>query len=167
MENDEVNRAVDLFYDDIKRFAYVACKNIHDAEDITQNVFLKLSNYTGIFENDEHLKNWLVRVTKNEYSSFLRSPWKKRVDLYIPEQIKGSLNNYIEHPYVYDALLNLKKKYREVIILFYYEEYSVKETAEILKITQSTVLKRLERARGMMKKYIFEKEHITGELTDE
>ena len=68
---------------------------------------------------------------------------------------------------MYDALLNLKKKYREVIILFYYEEYSVKESAESLKITQSTVLKRLERARGMMKKYIFEKEHITGELADE
>ena len=68
---------------------------------------------------------------------------------------------------MYDTLLNLKRKYREVIILFYYEEYSVRETAEILKITQSTVLKRLERARGMMKKYILEKGHFMGDLVDE
>lgn len=158
MEDAELIRAVKLFYDDIRRFAYASCKNFFDAEDITQNVFLKLSKYDGVFDNDVHLKNWLVSVTKNESTSLLRSSWKKKVDFYTPEQVRDTNITTTEHPYLKEALLGLKQKYREAIFLFYFEEYNVQEIAEILNIKQNTVLKRLERARLQIKKYIYEKE---------
>ena len=162
MSKGEFTRIVGLFYDDIKRIAFAGCKNIYDAEDITQTVFLKLSKNTDEFENDEHVKKWLIKVAVNEYKSLWRSPWKTKVEYNIPERAAknsaGSTSQGSVQNEVFDAVIKLKRKYREVIHLFYYEEYSAKEIAELIGVTENTVFKRLQRGREQIKTYLENKE---------
>ena len=154
MDKQEYTRIVELYYDDIKRVAFAGCKNIHDAEDIAQAVFLKLLKHTGEFENYDHLKKWLIRVTVNECKSLWRSPWKTKVDYFVPERAVGNSGKDREKIEVMNAVLSLKQKYREIVHLFYFEEYSAKEISEILGVSEGTVFKRLQRAREQIKEYI-------------
>ena len=155
MSDEEYTRIVNLFIDDVQRMAYACCRNLNDAEDITQTVFMKLHLYKKEFDSDEHVKRWLIRVAVNESRSLLRSPWKKRVTLDIQERAalsapqKGDAGNE-----VLTAINLLGRKYREIVFLHYFEEYSTKEMAEILGISQSTVLKRLQRAREKLKELL-------------
>ncbi len=121
MDKEEFTRIVDQYYDDVKRIAFAGCKNIYDAEDIAQTVFLKLSQYKGIFENDEHAKKWLIRVAVNEYKSLWHSPWKTKIEYNVPELASKSpgKNTVSPHNDVLDAVMSLKRKNREVIYLFY------------------------------------------------
>lgn len=157
MDHDELSRIVNLFYDDVKRIAYVGCKDIYDAEDIAQTVFLKFLKTSKTFESDDHIKNWLLRVTINESRSLWRSPWKTKVDFVIPDNIPYGKTEITEEPYILEAILNLKQKNREIVHLYYYEEYSAKEIAEVLSISEDTVYKRLQRARNQIKEYILRK----------
>ena len=151
MDKTEYTRIVEKYYDDIKRVAFAGCKNIHDAEDIAQTTFVKLMKYTGEFEDDDHLKKWLIRVAVNEYKSLWSSPWKSKVDYFIPERASGGSSGSPKNNAVLGAVMGLKQKYREVIHLFYYEEYSAKEISEMLKISENTVFKRLQRARDKLR----------------
>lgn len=151
MDKTEYTRIVEKYYDDIKRVAFAGCKNIHDAEDIAQTTFVKLMKYTGEFEDDDHLKKWLIRVAVNEYKSLWNSPWKSKVDYYIPERASGGNTVSHEQNVVLEAVMGLKRKYREIVHLFYYEEYTAKEISEMLKISETTVFKRLQRARDKLR----------------
>lgn len=118
-------------------------KNIDDAMDVTQEAFIKLLDYTGEFENDEHVKAWLLRVTINHSKNVLRS--KKHTMDEIPEDLP-----YIDKHQDNELLklvLKLPEKYRIPIHLFYYEEYSIKEIAQCMDLPESTVKVRLKRGR--------------------
>ena len=160
MDRNEFTRIVNRYYDDVKRIAFAGCKNIYDAEDVAQTVFMKLSQYSEDFENDEHIKKWLIKVAVNEYKSLWRSPWKTKVEYSIPERSTKESNRDSQNSAVLEAVLSLKRKYREVIHLFYYEEYSAKEISELLGISENTVFKRLSRAREQLKKYLYDKEGL-------
>jgi RNA polymerase sigma-70 factor (ECF subfamily) len=130
-------------------------KNIHDADDIAQNVFLKFWDKQETFITEEALKAWLIRVTINESKNHLKSAWiRKRNDLdesmTAPENESYGIIEYVKR---------LKPKYRTVIYLYYYEKYSANEIAEILKMPPSTVSTQLQRAREQLKE-IIEKEDI-------
>ena len=167
MDKDEFNRIVRLFYDDVKRVAFVGCKDMYDAEDITQTAFIKLFHTSKTFETDAHIKNWLLRVAINESRSLWRSPWKTKVSFDIPENISQGRNESVKQPDVFDAILSLKPKNREVVHLFYFEEYSAKEIAEMLGISENTVFKRLQRGRDQIEEYILRKKESKGDKTDE
>jgi len=158
MDRTEYCRLVGKYYDDVKRVAFAGCRNLHDAEDITQTVFMKLLNKTETFEDDEHLKKWLIRVAVNEYRSLWRSPWKQRTDFFLPERSAGFGAQDEDRSQVIEAVLKLDRKYREVIHLFYYEEYSAREIGEMLGISEGTVFKRLERARNRLRDRILNDE---------
>ena len=151
MDKEKYTHIVIRYYDDIKRVAYAGCKNIYDAEDITQTVFLKLSQYTGSFEDDEHIKKWLVKVAVNESRSLWRSPWRSKSAVDEPDIIYHPADMGDSGSDVMEAVMSLKRKYREVIHLFYYEEYSAREIAGVLGISENAVFKRLERARYQIK----------------
>ena len=154
MDKEEYTRIVKLYYEDIKRVAFAGCKDINDAEDIAQTTFLKLLKHTEEFEDDDHLKKWLIRVSVNECKTLWRSPWKTKVDYFVPERASGSGGRNNEHSEVMEAILSLSQKYREIVHLFYYEEYNAKEIAELLGMSEGTVFKRLERARKQIKEYM-------------
>ena len=144
----ETVAVIEQYSDTLYKIALSYTRCPATAEDILQDTFLKYMQCQIEFENEEHTKAWLIRVVINESKKFYRLFWNsKRIpleDIYsfeIPER----------HDIFY-AVMNLPKKYRIAIHLFYYEELSVKEISEVLKQKENTVLSWLHRARKMLKR---------------
>jgi RNA polymerase sigma-70 factor (ECF subfamily) len=121
-----------------------------DAEDVVQDVFVKLFEKQPSFESSEHETAWLIRVAVNLCRNRLRSHWWTKtvplLDTY-PAQTG-------EQQEIMQTVLSLPAKYRTVIHLFYYEGYSTKEIAEITAQKESTVREQLTRARRMLRKFL-------------
>ena len=131
----------------VYRLAFSRTKSMYDAEDIMQNVFMKFIKANINFESDEHIKAWLIRVTINLSKNLLTSAWFKRTTA-LEDDIVITLKEESE---VYKYVLDLPTKYRTVIHLFYYEDMTTANIAEILNIKESTVRSQLHRARNMLK----------------
>lgn len=142
-------KAVDRYADMVYRLARLNTPSQQDAEDIFQEVFLKLIRHQKSIHSEEHLKAWLIRVTLNQCKSRAVLVWnKRRVSMdTVAELGTEEQEDYSE---VYKAVCELPQKYREVIYLYYYEEYQVKEIAEILKCKEATVKTHLARARKLL-----------------
>ncbi len=124
-------------------------RNRADAEDAMQNVFLKLWKHREKLEDRTHIDKWLTRVTVNECRSLLRS----RRDVVSYEEIEElcAAPSFSREQDLLCEVLQLPKDQRTVIHLFYYEELSVREIAELLHLTQGAVKKRLSRAREALR----------------
>lgn len=137
------------------RVALSYCKNTYDAEDIVQNVLLKLVQGELHFEDDTHVRKWVVRVTVNECKSLWRSFWKKNISS-LEEADEPMVFSSPEKSDLFYALQKLSPKYRIVIHLYYYEEYSIKEIAKLLHLKETTVQTQLMRARNFLKQQLKE-----------
>lgn len=147
---EEVNRAVEAYADMVRRICLVHLKNVHDTEDVFQNIFLKYMLYKGAFENEEHEKAWFVRVTINACTDWLRSLSRRRwLPLESALEESGIQDNGSKE--VLEAVLQLPEKYRRVVYLFYYEGYSAVEIAGILGKKENTVYTWLSRAKGILR----------------
>lgn len=155
MEASEYGRIAETYIDTVYRVALSNCKNSADAQDAVQNTFVKLLKSDIDFKNDEHIKRWLIKVTVNECRSMWRSFWRRNVD-YIEEIVKEPEFDTEEKSELYYAVMELPQKYRSVVHLYYYEDYSVKEISEILDIKETTIQTRLMRARKMLKQQLWE-----------
>lgn len=145
------------FKNDIFRLAFSYTKNIADAEDVTQDVFVKLYNNFYLFKDKEHLKKWLIRVTINQCKTLFLSAWKRKVmPVTGQEENMNSFLSKTNDNEVLDAILKLPKKYRLVVHLYYYEEYKISEISGILKIKETTIQTQLSRARNMLKEILKE-----------
>jgi len=139
----------DMFSDMVYRVAFVRTSQPSDADDIFQEVFLRLVKYKDTLKNLEHAKAWLIRCTINCCNSHHRSAWQsKTTEL---EEYFGQSDLSYESVALLDAVRSLSPEHREVIHLFYYEDYANKEIAEILGINENTVKSRLRRARLELK----------------
>ena len=141
------------------RLAFSYCRNRADAEDIVQEVFLKYLRQHPDFPDEAHLPAWLLRVTANACKDLLRSPWRCRC-CSLEEAAEPTVLMQDESALL-AAVLGLPAKYRGVVHLYYYEDYSVGEIAAILGISQSAVRMRLLRARQALK------EELRGVWNDE
>ena len=134
----------------IYRIAIAIMGDKADAEDVMQDVFLKLIEKNPAFQSAEHETAWLTRVTVNQCRSLLRSHWWKRreplLDIYPAEDN--------EQQDLMEIVSALPSKYRIVICLYYYEGYSTKEIAEITKQKEPTVRSLLTRARQKLKNFL-------------
>lgn len=150
MSSEEYENTVNKYADMVFRIALNECKNREDAEDVVQNTFLKLLQNKKAFASEKHQKHWLIRVTVNECHSFFTSPWRQKtqsldaVEYQLAEETP-------EHSDLFYAVMELPAKYRNIVYLYYYEEYSIREISEILKMKESTLQTRLMRARKMLK----------------
>ena len=145
----DYERIFTRYIDTVYRVALNGCKNVSDAEDIVQNTFVKLMESSSIFEDDEHIRKWLIRVTVNECKSLWRNPWKKRrVEI---ENINEPVFSTPERSALYYAVRDLPPKYREVVYLYYFEEFSIKEIADVMGISETAIQTRLQRARQKLK----------------
>lgn len=138
---------VEKYFDTVYRLALSQTKNKADAEDITQDVFLRFVQNSKPFSSHEHIKAWLIRVTVNRTRSLFTSSWHKKTEA-LTEEIPFDSP---EKSDVYYAVLDLPQKYRAVIHLFYYEDMSVAEIGNVLKRNESTVKSQLHRARELLK----------------
>lgn len=156
MNTQDYTKAVDAYADTVYRVAYNYTYSRVDSEDVLQNVFLKLFQSMQIFESEEHLKGWLIRVTVNECRNLHRSFWKRNI-IQVEEIIK-SMDNPIpgEETDLHYALAKLPGKYRIIIHMYYYEEYKTKEISEILNVNEATVRTRLARGRDKLRELLKE-----------
>lgn len=138
-----------LFMDMIFRLAFNYTKSRAEADDITQNVLIKLYRSDRSFESDAHVKHWLIRVTINECKKAFLSPWKKNasIDAYAATLAFPSP----KHGELFHAVMALPRKYRVPIYLHYYEEYSCAEISHLLNIPNATVRTQLRRGREILK----------------
>ena len=121
-----------------------------EAEDVVQDVFVKLVEKQPVFWSVEHETAWLVRVTVNLCKNRVRSYWWKKTEMLLdtfPAQDE-------EEAGVMQTVMQLPPKYRTVIHLFYYEGYSTKEIAELTQQKESTIRQWLTRARRKLKDYL-------------
>lgn len=147
------NEFIKIVRDNSSRIYLIALsytQNSSDAEDVMQNVFLKLWRFNKPFENAEHIEKWLTKVSVNESKDFIKNPFRKRkapldaaVHISVPMKTKN-----ID---LFKAIMSLPTKERAIIHLFYYEDLSVADISEILNIKESAVKTRLFRARNKIK----------------
>ncbi len=151
-----------LYKDTVFRIAYSYTKNTGDAEDISQEIFLKFYTSSPSFSSDGEEKAWLIRVTINKSKDFVRSAWfSKRV---VEPEYRQIYEMNESQSDILEKVLELPDKYRIVIHLYYYEEYSIREISEITGAKESTVQTRLQRGRKLLEKKLKE-EHLYDERT--
>ena len=150
----EFCKYAEKYIDTVYRVAFSMLKNPHDADDVTQEVFLKLYTAHGEFQSEAHVKNWLVKVTVNTCRNVFRTPWRKVED--IEEYAQTLAFETPEQSDLFLAVNSLDRKYRIAVHLYYFEGYSVKEIGEILGVSENTVSTRLARARGKLKAILTE-----------
>ena len=155
MDTKEYERLSLLYLDCVFRVAVNGCRNYQDAEDIVQNTFLKLLPKKEGFESDEHARRWLIRVAINECNSFWRSPWKRRVTS-IEELQYEPIFSTPEKSELYYAVKELPAKYRQIVHLYYFEDCSVKDIANLMGLSVTAVQTRLLRARQKLKEKLKE-----------
>lgn len=151
-EKINVEEALAAYGDMVFRLALIQMKNRSEAEDVFQEVFLRLVRYQDRIQGEAHVKPWLIRVTVNCCRKQFDNAYRKRT---VPmDRDLGTEETYeMEDPdrTVYEAVMNLPDDYRSAVHLFYYEQYSVKEIAGLLEMSESAVKTRLSRARGMLR----------------
>lgn len=146
--NDPKRQVVEKYFDMVYRLALSQTKNKEHADDVVQEVFLRYIKTEKVFENEEHIKAWLLRVTINCSHNVFSNSWAQKTvpiseDIVFDTKEKGD---------VYYAVLELPQKYRAVIHLFYYEDMSVDEISKYLGINSSTIKSQLSRGRKLLRK---------------
>ena len=154
MDRSQAEYLADTYADLILRLSYTYLKNTHDAQDICQTVFVRLLTHPVQFDSSVHEKAYIIRMTINACKDILKSPWRKKTcgldvvaDIPAPEQAEHSLLSFVQ---------NLPIRYRTVIYLYYYEEYSVKEISNLTARKESTIQSRLAAARQKLKSMLEE-----------
>lgn len=142
-----VNYLYDTYSRTILSISYTYLKNTHSAEDILQDVLLKVVKKEIQFQDVKKEKYWIIRVTINLCKDYLKSAWYRK-NVILEEDV-----SYLpkEQEEVLKEVLKLPEKYKTVIFLYYYEEYSLKEISEILQKKSATIGTWIARGRKMLK----------------
>lgn len=145
--NESLEELFALYGDDVFRLALSYLGNVSDAEDVCQNVFIKLAEQALPPDKGKE-KHWLLKCTANACKNILRSVWRKNREE-LSEELPALEERERE---VRNAVMSLPPKYRAAVHLFYFEGYSQGEIADILHISVTAVQTRMCRAREMLKK---------------
>ncbi|WP_240843521.1 sigma-70 family RNA polymerase sigma factor [Acidaminobacter sp. JC074] len=147
-----IDEIVNKYSDMLIRIAFQNLKSIHDAEDIAQSVYIKLIEKDPDFVSEDHLKSWLIRVCINKCKDHFKSSWFKKtcpldnsIVLFAPEEKE-----------ILEEVFQLQREDRNIIYLYYYEGYSIREIASILRKKENTISSKLQRARKKLKVLIQE-----------
>ncbi|MPM01170.1 sigma-70 family RNA polymerase sigma factor [Clostridium sp. C8] len=154
----EIQRLMDDYGDDVLRTSYMYLKDLQNAEDAFQEVFIRVFNKFESFKGESSEKTWIIRITINVCKDMLRSSWLKRVLLTDKLKEKNTIigidNKIIkeeENKILFEEVMSLSYRFKEVIILYYYHNYNTIEISRILNVAEGTVRSRLHRAREILK----------------
>lgn len=150
-----VQELFEKYQDNLYIIAFNVCKNAEDAKDVVQDTFIQYYSAKKEFDDEQHIRAWLIRVAINKAKNMNNTFWRRN---------KMSLEDYMEtlafetpeSEELFETVMHLPEKYRIVIHLFYYEDYSVHEIADILKLSESNVKVRLSRGRLLLKEKLQE-----------
>lgn len=156
MDEFQARRLVNTYADMILRISYQYLKQTCDAEDICQTVFLKYLTYDMTFDSVEHEKAWIIRTAVNACKDHVKSSFFRRTaPLDDAAQIAAPA---APDSWLLDAMKELPEKYRLSLYLYYYEEYSAQQIAEVMGVRESAVAQYLSRGRRKLKKLITDEE---------
>ena len=145
----------EMYATDVLRVSYYYLGNREMAEDVTQDVFVKLITNSPNLEQGRE-KAWLLKVALNRCRDLWRSAWIRKVVLGHPGfeafPAPDEINTMADQFSLAEAVSRLKPEFKEVVLLFYYQGFSVTEIAEMLGIAEGTVSSRLSRARDKLQK---------------
>jgi len=144
---------------DVINFAYSYVHNYHQAQDIAQDVFLRAFQNAESFRGDSSIKTWLLSITANRCRDHLRS-WSLRNESFTMDEqsprpasdnTEQTVVDSLARDAVWQIVLGLPIKYREVVVLYYFRDLSTREIGQALGATEEAIRTRLHRARGLLK----------------
>lgn len=162
-QEQKLRELISAYQAELLRFCYVRLQDRMHAEDAVQETFFKVYRALPSYRADGHEKAWVYRIALNVCRDMLRSGWFRRINRHITPELlpdEGSPPDE-EEIALSTAIHSLPDKSREVILLYYYQNFTVTEIAHILGIRQPSVSERLRRARAQLK------EMLKGEMLDE
>jgi RNA polymerase sigma factor (sigma-70 family) len=148
----DMNKIANEYGNQLLRMCFLYLKDIHLAEDAVQDTFINVYKNYSQFKGNAQEKTWIMRIAINVCKNYLRKSWWKRaghsellklIPYHDPENIGDDI--------IVSEIMKLSRKYKEVVLLFYYQEMKIKEISETLQIPESTVSVRLARARKILK----------------
>ena len=156
----ETNRAIERYADTVRRICMIHLKNHADTEDIFQTVFLKYVLSSVSFENEEHERAWFIRVTINACKDLLKNFFRSHT-VSMEEVLEQPAEIEQDHREVLEAVLSLPARYRDVVYLYYYEEYTAPQIGRILGKNVNTIYTLLNRAKKILR------EKLGGDVDEE
>lgn len=148
-DNRDLEAVIEGYSNMLYKICFLILKNEQDTKDVLQETFLTYYTKKPLFNDEEHRKAWLIKVSQNKCREFLRFH-KKHAAVPLDEMeetlvITDGLSTTESE--LLSLIWNLDYKLKSAVILYYIEGYTVSETAEILKTSPSAIKKRLQRAR--------------------
>ncbi|MCI9314143.1 MAG: sigma-70 family RNA polymerase sigma factor [Lachnospiraceae bacterium] len=143
------------YQDNLYIIAFNVCKNAEDAKDVVQDTFIQYYSLKKEFESEQHIRAWLIRVAINKAKNVNHTFWRRN-KVPLEDYMETLVFQTPESEELFETVMNLPEKYRIVIHLFYYEDYSVREIAGILKLSDSNVKVRLSRGRMLLREQLQE-----------
>jgi RNA polymerase sigma-70 factor (ECF subfamily) len=165
----DIETLIRQYGNDVLRTAYTYVKDIHTAQDIFQDVFIKVNHKLSTFEGNSSIKTWIIRITINTCKDYMKSAWNRRVipmmeyqeDAIISDSDYEDVENKDTKDLVKKTVLSLPEQYKDVVLCVYFNDMTIAETASVLKIAEGTVKSRLSRARQKLKSI------LEGRISDE
>ncbi|MWC29703.1 sigma-70 family RNA polymerase sigma factor [Paenibacillus sp. MMS18-CY102] len=143
-----ISNLIHTYGDMIYRLSLTYLRNLQDAQDVCQDVYIKLFKNMRDFNDTEHEKAWVIRVTINTCKDAIKSPWKRWFLPVADDLYSITSDDQLD---VVSFVLTLPRKYRLVIHLYYFEGYQCNEIAELLSLKEGTVRTQLKRAKELLK----------------
>ena len=150
-----VQEVMGRYKNSIYAAAFSICADAGDAEDVVQETFIAYYMTHKNFECEEHIRAWLMKVAVNKAKNTVTSFWHRNKTP-IEDYMETLTFETEESRDLFEEVMKLPEKYRVVLHLFYYEDYSVREIAEIIKASESNVKVRLSRGRAILKEKLKE-----------
>ena len=141
---------MEQYKDNLFSAAFSICKSAADADDVVQDTLIQYHMTDKQFDNEQHIRAWLLRVAINKAKNVNMSFWR-RVSVPLEDYVETLIFETPEAKDLFRGVMKLPEKYRIVIHLFYYEDYPVKKIAEILHTSENNVKVRLMRGRKMLR----------------
>lgn len=165
----DIESLIRQYGNDVLRTAYMYVKDTHTAEDIFQDVFIKVSQKLSTFEGNSSIRTWIIRITINTCKDYLKSAWNRKVvpmmeyqeDAIVSETDYDDVEKQDTKDLITKSVLSLPPKYKDIVLCVYFQEMSITETANTLHIAEGTAKSRLSRARLKLKQM------LEGRISDE
>lgn len=160
IENEKLEHLINEYGNEILRMCYLYLKDYQLAEDAVQETFIKIMKSYDSFLHQSSEKTWIIRIAINTCKNIMRNHWfsiiQSNIEDYLSDEKVDPMQNILEKDSITRAIMKLNINDRKIIILYYYQELSVNEIAEIIGKTQNATLQQLHRARKKLKKILME-----------
>lgn len=161
----DIERIIKEYGDSLIRMCMIYLKDRALAEDAVQDTFIKVYQKYHTFNKDSEEKTWIMKIAINTCKNYMRTSWFKRVktgldlETVSEEKVDVNLLEQEAQKQILQEVAELNYKYKEVIMLYYYQELSTKEIAKVLGVKEAAVRVRLQRARQKLNVQLKEVKH--------